>query len=173
MGNMLSTKMCLRILTLLAAFACLPFGKAYAQTETILESGILKGVADYSVGQSFTVSKGIEISSIEIFARKYGVGEAFTLTVEPYDPWTGVRQPPLASVFVAASSLPIGNGGDWMTIPFSSPVIISDPGVYLFFLEQKRETNGYNAFGFSVDNRIKAGRLVGFTTGQKPKWFSG
>ena len=130
----------------------------------IIGSEVLEGTADILLlGQSFTVSKPIEISSVEVYAKRIGGGSSFQIYLQPYDPWTGTRGSPLVSKSVPLVDIPSNSEGGWVRSTFDNPISITDTGVYAIFVDSDSDgsPDGYNDFGYASGDSITGGRLIG------------
>lgn len=124
----------------------------------------LAGTVDANLlGQSFTVSAPVELSSVDVYVQRASGGSAFQLYLQPFDPWTNTRGNPLASVTVALSEIPDSVAGGWVSVSIDPPVEIATPGVYAIFLDTDSNgfPNGYNNYGYSNGDSVVGGRLVG------------
>lgn len=145
--------------------SCISFGSALAQVDpVILGSENIAGTADVLLlGQSFTISKPVKISSIQVYAKRIGGGSSFQIYLQPFDPWTGTRGTALASKNIPLSSIPSDPQGGWVSASFEPPISIASPGVYAIFVDSDSEgaPDGYNDFGYALGDSIRGGRLIG------------
>jgi len=119
--------------------------------------------------QTFTISKPVRISSIEVYAKRNGGGSSFQIYLQPFDPWTGTRGNALASKNIPLSSIPTDPQGGWVSTSFDPPVSIASSGVYAIFVDSdsKGAPDGYNDFGYALGDSIRGGRLIGPTFGSE------
>ena len=132
----------------------------------LLGSEILAGTEDVlRLGQSFTVTKPVEILSVEVYAKRKLGGSSFQVFLQTFDPWTETRGTPLAVKSVPLASIPSVTAGGWVKATFDNPVSITASGVYAIFVESDSQgaPNGYNEFGYATGDSINGGRLIGPT----------
>lgn len=132
----------------------------------ILQSGERAGDSDAkSMGQCFTLTGSIEITSVEVFARRTYGGSAFTVTIQPYEPWTKTKGAEIATVTVPLQDVPSAPEGGWVEVAFASPVPLAAPGIYVFFLDSLSPGGkaGYNNYGFARGDSIEGGHRVGIS----------
>lgn len=124
----------------------------------------LAGTVDANLlGQSFTISGPVELTSVDVYVQRESGGSAFQLYLQPFDPWTNTRGNPLASVAVALSEIPDSAAGGWVSVSIDPPVAIATPGIYGIFLDTDSNgfPNGYNNYGYSNGDSVVGGRIVG------------
>ncbi|MBK1884766.1 hypothetical protein JIN85_20305 [Luteolibacter pohnpeiensis] len=141
----------------------------WAQDPVILSSESLNNTVDATaIGQSFTITQSITLSSVGVWVKKIAGGAPFELSVQPYDPWNNAQGEAVFSATVPASGIPDGSGGGWVEVPISPPLQISNPGIYSILADTDSQgfPDGYNEYGVALGDSIQGG--VRFTGGHGP-----
>ena len=115
-------------------------------------NNVLSGTADSNLlGQSFTVSEPVTISSVELYVQRQFGGSSFQVFLKPFDPWTNTAGAALTTVTVFLEAIPTSMEGGWITVDFEAPVMIDTPGIYGVFVDTDSNgfPDGYNAYGYA------------------------